>query len=279
MDCEPETALLPDQAPEAVQAVALLALQLSVAASPLLIVAGLTVKLNVGAAAVTVTVALRVTLPPAPLQVSVNVLLAVKAPVDCDPLAALLPDHAPEALQPVALVEDHVKVAAAPLATDAGLVLSDKVGAGGGTATGDTVTFTVRVAPPPSPMQVKVKLLLAVSGALVSEPLSDLLPLQAPDALQRSASDAAHVNVVVAPLTTEVGLTLSATLGTGAGDDGGFGAGGLFPPPAGNDSASGPHAASAKLVSSTATANRPCRLARQNEEFRAILPSFFLVDR
>ncbi len=49
--------------------------------------------------------------------------LAVKAPVDCDPLVALEPDQAPEAAQEVALVDDHVRVDAAPLAMVLGLAL------------------------------------------------------------------------------------------------------------------------------------------------------------
>ena len=49
--------------------------------------------------------------------------LAVKAPVDCDPLVALEPDQAPEAVQEVALVDDHVSVDALPLAMVLGLAL------------------------------------------------------------------------------------------------------------------------------------------------------------
>jgi hypothetical protein len=51
------------------------------------------------------------------------VALAVKAPVDCDPLVALEPDQAPEAVQEVALVDDHVSVDPLPLATVLGLAL------------------------------------------------------------------------------------------------------------------------------------------------------------
>jgi hypothetical protein len=48
----------------------------------------------------------------------------------------LLPDQAPEAVQAVALVEDHVKVEALPLATVLGLALRLTVTVG----TGVTVT-------------------------------------------------------------------------------------------------------------------------------------------
>jgi hypothetical protein len=68
--CEPLTALAPDQAPEAVQAVALLADQLSIALLPLAIVLGLADKATVGAGWVTDTVFDCVALPPVPVQVS-----------------------------------------------------------------------------------------------------------------------------------------------------------------------------------------------------------------
>ena len=70
MDWEPLVALLPDQAPDAAQEVALLADQLKVALPPLAIVLGLALKLTVGARALTETVADCVALPPAPVQVS-----------------------------------------------------------------------------------------------------------------------------------------------------------------------------------------------------------------
>jgi hypothetical protein len=69
VDWEPLVALLPDQAPDAAQEVALLADQLKVALPPLAIVLGLALKLTVGAGAVTETVADCVALPPAPVQV------------------------------------------------------------------------------------------------------------------------------------------------------------------------------------------------------------------
>ena len=71
MLCEPFTGLLPDQAPEAVQAVAWVADQLSEEALPLATVLGLAVKVTVGADVVTETVADCVALPPVPVQVSV----------------------------------------------------------------------------------------------------------------------------------------------------------------------------------------------------------------
>lgn len=71
VDCDPLIPLLPAQAPEAVQDVALADDQLSVALFPLVTVLGLAPKLRVGTAGVTVTKADCVALPPAPVQVSV----------------------------------------------------------------------------------------------------------------------------------------------------------------------------------------------------------------
>lgn len=72
MDCDPLTGLVPDQAPDAVQAVALVADQVSVAPLPLATVLGLAARLMVGTGWVTETVAdCAAVLPPVPLQVSV----------------------------------------------------------------------------------------------------------------------------------------------------------------------------------------------------------------
>jgi hypothetical protein len=75
--------------------------------------------------------------------------LAVSVPVDCEPLIALLPDQAPEALHEVALLADQVSVDPLPLATVLGLAVKVIVGAG-------EVTETVVdcVALPPLPVQV-----------------------------------------------------------------------------------------------------------------------------
>jgi len=54
----------------------------------------------------------------------------VSAPVACEPLTALVPTQAPEALQEVALTADQVKVDPLPLATVLGLAESVTVGAG-----------------------------------------------------------------------------------------------------------------------------------------------------
>ena len=75
----------------------------------------------------------------------------MSAPVDCEPLVALAPDHAPEAVQEVALVADQVKVELAPLATVLGRAVKVTVGAGWVT---DTVADCTAL--PPAPAQVRV---------------------------------------------------------------------------------------------------------------------------
>jgi hypothetical protein len=71
VDWVPVTALPPDQAPEAVQVVALVADQVNVALLPLVIALGPTLRLTVGAAALIDTVADWAAVPPAPVQVRV----------------------------------------------------------------------------------------------------------------------------------------------------------------------------------------------------------------
>ena len=71
VDWEPLTGIVPDQAPEALQAVALVEDQLKVALLPLVSELGLALKVTVGAAALTDTVADCAAEPPGPVQVSV----------------------------------------------------------------------------------------------------------------------------------------------------------------------------------------------------------------
>ena len=73
----------------------------------------------------------------------------MSAPVDCEPLAALLPDQAPDAVHEVALVADQVRVELPPLATVLGLAAKVTVGVGEVTETvADCDAF------PPLPVQV-----------------------------------------------------------------------------------------------------------------------------
>jgi hypothetical protein len=75
----------------------------------------------------------------------------VSAPVDCVPVTALAPAHAPEATQEVAFAADHDNVALLPLFMALGPTLSVTVGA-------DAFTETVAdcAAVPPAPVQVNV---------------------------------------------------------------------------------------------------------------------------
>jgi hypothetical protein len=150
VDCEPLVACAPDHAPDAVHEVALLEDQVRVELEPLATVLGLALKLTVALGlALTVTVADCEAVPPVPVQVNVNVEVALSAPVDCVPLNALVPIHAPEAVQEDALVTDQFKVALLPLTIALGPTLSTTVGAGA-----LTVTVADCAALPPGPVQL-----------------------------------------------------------------------------------------------------------------------------
>jgi hypothetical protein len=82
----------------------------------------------VGALAATDTLALCEAEPPLPVQLNVKVFAALSAPVDRDPLDVTAPDHPPDAVQAVALVEDQVNVELAPLETLVGLALIETLG-------------------------------------------------------------------------------------------------------------------------------------------------------
>jgi hypothetical protein len=71
VDCQPLTAFVPDQAPEAVQAVALVDDQFSVALLPLVMALGPTLRVTVGVGALVETVADWAAVPPGPEQVRV----------------------------------------------------------------------------------------------------------------------------------------------------------------------------------------------------------------
>ena len=77
--------------------------------------------------------------------------MAESAPVDCEPLIALVPDQAPDAVQDVAFAADQVRVDALPLITELGFALKLTVGAGAFT---DTVADCAAL--PPVPVQVRV---------------------------------------------------------------------------------------------------------------------------
>jgi hypothetical protein len=88
--------------------------------------------------------------PPVPVHVSVYVEVAERGPTCCDPLVALVPVHAPPAVQLVEFVLLQVSVEVPPLATVVGLALSETTGAGA------TVTEALFATEPPAPPQVSV---------------------------------------------------------------------------------------------------------------------------
>ena len=210
---DPAVARLPDQAPLAVHEVALVEDHVNELLPPLDTLVGLAVKVTVGAGTelATVTVTDLLALPPPPLQLSVNVLLAaVSATVFAEPLVARLPDHAPEAVQLVALVDDHVSELLPPLDTLVGFAAIDTVGAGVGAV---TVTVADLLAEPPVPVQVSAKLVVAVSAPVLADPAVARLPDHAPDAVQLVALVDDHVSELPPPLDTPVGLAVIVTVG------------------------------------------------------------------
>jgi len=212
LDWLPEVVLLPVHAPEARQETALVEDQVRVEDSPLAIDVGFAVSDTVGAGGMTVTVADALPVPPGPVHARVNVPVLVKAPVDWLPEVVLVPVHAPEATQEVALAEDQVRVEVAPLVTDVGLAVSDTVGAGG-----MTVTVADALPVPPAPVQARVNVPVLVRAPLDWLPEVVLVPVHAPEATQDVASVEDQVRVEDAPLVTDVGLAANDTVGTGAG--------------------------------------------------------------
>jgi hypothetical protein len=208
---EPVIGCDPLHPPDAVQEVALVADQVRADLAPLFTVLGFAARLTAGGVLVTETVADWLALPPAPVQVSPYVALAVRAPVDWEPLTALVPDQAPEAVQDVALVAAQVKVELRPLATELGLAERLMVGAG-------ELTETVAdcVALPPVPVQERPYVSLEVSAPVDCEPLTDFAPDHAPEAVQEVAFKADQVNVEPLPFATVLGLAVRLTVGAAA---------------------------------------------------------------
>jgi hypothetical protein len=132
----PLNALPPDQAPEAEQALALVADHVSVDARPEFTELGLAVRDTTGAGLATVTIAVCVAEPLAPVQVSSYSVVFVSAPVDQLPLVAMEPLHPPDAVHAPAWTAFQVSVEPPPLATVPGDAV--RVIAGGGIASTTT---------------------------------------------------------------------------------------------------------------------------------------------
>jgi len=177
-------------------------------------VAPLGVRLTVGAAAggATLTVTDLLAVAPAVLaQVSVKVLPVARGPRSSEPAVALAPVQAPEAVQPVALVEVQVSVTVLPDSTVSAFEVKTSVGAGGGGG-GAAVTVTVVVAE--MPPQVSVELDVVV-GKTACVPVRPLVPLQAPDAVHVVAFCTVQDSVLERPLTMLAGVAVMFTTGAG----------------------------------------------------------------
>lgn len=114
----------------------------------------------------------------------------------CEPVTALVPDHAPEAVHVVAPAEVHVSDVLPPLGTMLGSALIATVGA---VEVAGGVVLTVMVADwvvlPPVPLHVNIYLAVALRGPVDFVPLVDTVPFQAPDAEQAVAFVELHDSV------------------------------------------------------------------------------------
>jgi hypothetical protein len=151
VDCEPVIGLLPDQAPEPIQAVAPAVDQDNIEASPEFTVLGFAASFMLGAELTTVTVVDCEELPPPPVQVSSNSVLFCSGPVECVPAVAMMPLQPPAAWHLSACVVLQVRVDISPLAMLVGDAVSVTVG-----APAVTSTWAVPDAEPPGPLQVSV---------------------------------------------------------------------------------------------------------------------------
>lgn len=136
---------------------------------------------------------------------------AVSAALVADPAVARLPLHAPLAVHAVALRDDHVSTVVAPFATLVGLAEIETVG--GGVEASETVADWLL--DPPAPLQVSVNADVRLIALVTSVPLSALLPLQFPEAVQVVAFVEVHVSVEVLPGATVVGDADKETIGAG----------------------------------------------------------------
>ena len=136
----------------------------------------------------------------------------MSAPVDCDPLTPLVPDHAPAALHAVAFVEDHVSVELPPEASELGLALILTVGAA---LVGLPVTVIVvdLLADPSGPVQVSPYCVVLVRGPVDRYPPVETLPVQPPEALQPVTLEVFHHKYPALPLLRVAGPDVKVTDG------------------------------------------------------------------
>jgi hypothetical protein len=107
-------------------------------------------------------------------------------PVESDPLSPSLPLQDPDAVQAVALADDQMMVVAVLIGMVLALAMMLIVGAGC-----ETVTVADCVALPPGPVQARLKVVLALTGAVLTDPEGRAgVPLQPPpEAVQAVAFD------------------------------------------------------------------------------------------
>lgn len=212
----PETSRDPDQAPVALQPVALLADQLRVVEAPASIWLLARLRETLGGSTgvgVTVMVTVSFALPPSPLQFSVYVLVLVSAPVLALPDVLRLPDQAPEAVQASALALDQLRLTLSP----SSILVLEAFKVTLGSAGWLTCTFTLSLRVPPGPEQVRVKVLDEVRLPVDALPISARAPLQAPEAVQLVALVLDQFRVVAEPLRTLDAALVRLTVGAGSG--------------------------------------------------------------
>ncbi len=127
-----------------------------------------------------------------------------------EPLSGSVPLQAPKPVHAVALLVVQVTFAVSPSVTELGVAPMVMLGAGAA-----TVTVVDCVDAPPGPVQVSVNSVVAVSGAVVWEPLVGKLPLQPPEAAQLLAPGACQFRTVVMPALMVVDCAARLTVGAG----------------------------------------------------------------
>ncbi len=171
VDWEPLIGIDPVQAPEPLQAVALLVVHVTVELAPAAIDAGVALRFTRGAGEATVTVIDCVAVPPAPVQVSVKLVVVVSAAVICVPLGAMLPLQPPLAVQLVASVAVQLSSVLVPGSTVVACAVKLTAGAGAVATTCPDLMFAPVVAVvPETALTLEIpELLQADSIANVSE--------------------------------------------------------------------------------------------------------------
>ena len=122
---------MPLQPPEATQSLVLCADHDSVLALPMTMGFGMAESATFGSAGEgTLIVTLTAFVPPSPVHVRVNTVVVSSAPVVSVPLVARVPVQPPEAVQAVARLVDHVRVAGVLYWMPPGLPVNDISGGG-----------------------------------------------------------------------------------------------------------------------------------------------------